>query len=262
VRTEESKVAAVVAGRAKNTGDARLLWGALGLDIQDLAAGLHDIRIRRAATAATSSEENESRSMDAHTAVARSMADDGHSITRIAAELGLAEDEVARIVSGEQDHVGADTVTKEPTPVVTAPTTPTDTDGPPKSQDVSILQVDELLAWADAHADQTVKDRATQARTLLHELAQRRTTDAREQELSAAIADLETRLTAARAELGTLRPAATKPGRRSPDYDPKAVRAWAKDNGFDVAPQGLVPRHVVDAWRQANAGPALLAVAG
>jgi len=36
------------------------------------------------------------------------------------------------------------------------------------------------------------------------------------------------------------------------DYDAKAVRAWAADNGHEVAPVGLIPKAVLQAYNEAT----------
>jgi len=38
------------------------------------------------------------------------------------------------------------------------------------------------------------------------------------------------------------------------DYDPAAVRTWARENGIEVPDKGRVPEMVVTRWRQATAG--------
>ncbi|MCP9988269.1 Lsr2 family protein [Streptomyces sudanensis] len=30
------------------------------------------------------------------------------------------------------------------------------------------------------------------------------------------------------------------------------MRAWARDNGYDVPMRGRIPREILDAWEQAN----------
>lgn len=36
------------------------------------------------------------------------------------------------------------------------------------------------------------------------------------------------------------------------EYDTSAVRAWATENGFEVAPRGRIPSRVVEAYLQAH----------
>ena len=40
---------------------------------------------------------------------------------------------------------------------------------------------------------------------------------------------------------------------RSRDYDPKAVRAWAEEQGLDVSARGRVPAELVAKFQEANA---------
>lgn len=42
----------------------------------------------------------------------------------------------------------------------------------------------------------------------------------------------------------------------APKHDPKAIRAWAAANGHDVAPSGMLPRSIVEAYQAANGGAA------
>lgn len=41
-------------------------------------------------------------------------------------------------------------------------------------------------------------------------------------------------------------------GRRTPRRDLSAVRAWASENGFQVAERGRIPADVIEAYDQAN----------
>jgi hypothetical protein len=41
-------------------------------------------------------------------------------------------------------------------------------------------------------------------------------------------------------------------GRRSADVDAPKIRAWARENGFDVSDRGAIPTHVLKAHRDAH----------
>jgi hypothetical protein len=268
-----SAAAALVAGNATDHSDALQLWDALGITFEDIAAGREELRSRKAgAPAPTATEPKEIPQVDAYTAVARSMASDGHTTENIAKNLGLAEDEVARLVEGRQEHVGEATVTQEPTIVIHDSAAANDWsafDSPAGAVTGGdrVTRVNQLLSWADQHTDAAVRASSEQARTLLQELARRRQIDARVGELTALMVEMEQRMTQARTELDMLLPAPApekKPkttSSRTPDYDPKTVRAWALENGYEVAPKGLVARSIVDAWRKATTGTPVLRVA-
>jgi hypothetical protein len=40
--------------------------------------------------------------------------------------------------------------------------------------------------------------------------------------------------------------------RRTGREELRAIRAWAKDNRYDISDRGRIPRHVVDAYRKAH----------
>ncbi|MGN7139051.1 WhiB family transcriptional regulator [Streptomyces pseudogriseolus] len=115
------------------------------------------------------------------------------------------------------------------------------------------LPVDQLLEWGDAHTDPEVQDQAARARAALVGLRRRHAADA---ELTASTSEaeqLEKRLAELRAREAELTPAkkTTKKKAVQRDYEPAAVRAWAKENGVDCPASGRVPKKVVDAWRKA-----------
>lgn len=283
-----SATAALVAGNAADSTDARLLWDILGITAEDLAAGRTELHHRKQAgapaPATAEHQDQENPSVDAFTAVARSMATDGYTAADIATNLDLPESEVATLLTeddpAEQAPAAADL--QELPEDAQIPYTLVEDPGGQQTggapADDRLLKVNALLTWALAHQDQAVRTSAEQARTLLLELRDRRSTDAREQELRAAAAELQQRLEAVRAEvehglaqvhaeLETIgRAARPKPGRRRKtaaadakaiEHDPKTVRAWARENGYEVAPQGSVPRDIVEAWSQATTRPGL-----
>ena len=67
------------------------------------------------------------------------------------------------------------------------------------------------------------------------------------------VAELEAALAEAKAVLnGGKKSAAKKPG----SGVHAQARAWAVEQGWTVNPKGLVPQHVIDAWRQATSSAA------
>ena len=49
---------------------------------------------------------------------------------------------------------------------------------------------------------------------------------------------------------GTVRRAATRPGRKTSAVDTVAVRAWARENGYDIKDRGRVPAELVAKYRE------------
>jgi hypothetical protein len=112
------------------------------------------------------------------------------------------------------------------------------------------LPVGQLLKWADDHTDSTIRDQAARARAALTGLRRRH---ASEQELTAIGTEaeqLEKRLAELRVREAELAPPKKK-AKAQRDYDPAAVRGWARQAGVDCPERGRVPKTVLDAWREA-----------
>lgn len=54
----------------------------------------------------------------------------------------------------------------------------------------------------------------------------------------------------------TARPRATAKPRRTAGHDPAAVRAWATENGYNLAVRGRIPGEVITAYERATQGDA------
>lgn len=113
------------------------------------------------------------------------------------------------------------------------------------------LPVGQLLAWADSHNDQNIRDQAGRARAALAGLRTRYDRDRELTTITAQTAELKKRLAALEQRAAELQP--SRPRRSSPSYDAAAVRAWAASQGIACPQKGRVPRAVVDQWRAANA---------
>lgn len=57
---------------------------------------------------------------------------------------------------------------------------------------------------------------------------------------------------AGRREYGTARKAARKTASKSSGKDTKAIRAWARENGYEVSERGRIPANVMAAYAEAN----------
>jgi hypothetical protein len=140
-----------------------------------------------------------------------------------------------------------------PVPDWVSDTAPTQT--PAKaSNGLGIPSVPRLLGWAEDHQDAAVRDSAARARQLLLDLHTRQATDNEITALTTEMSEIERRRQELAERLAALQPAPAKvtKAKKERDYDPKTVRQWAADNGVEVSRIGVVPRSVIDAWRQAT----------
>jgi hypothetical protein len=137
-------------------------------------------------------------------------------------------------------------MTTQPTPA--APPSPT--------THTCVQSVDALLAGASRSSRAKTRAAGEKLRAALDDLKglveaeveetrARQRQEAEEAQARADIARLEEQLADARAKVG-------KPPRPVRDYDPKVVRAWARENGVEVAAIGLIKQSVVDQWRASS----------
>ncbi|MEV7217903.1 histone-like nucleoid-structuring protein Lsr2 [Kitasatospora cineracea] len=244
--TDQHAAALLCAGNATGPDDLRLLLDALGLAPDTTSPN-------SAARRPEPEETPMATTPTAYSAVAVSMRGDGRTAEETAAELRLPLDEVHRILMANPP-AGDLVATLTPTIDLTNPdrvTVPVEL-----IEHITADQVlNELLTWGQAHADTQVREHAAAVRTGIAALRKRRATD---DELHAAqhqIQHLEEQLQALRSRVAELQPTPAKNTtnkKHERDYDPKTVRAWATENGIAVAPAGVVPKTVVDAWRAAH----------
>lgn len=104
----------------------------------------------------------------------------------------------------------------------------------------------ELLADAEASGDPALTRTAEDIRDRLADLQTGLAEHAKNAELRNELAQLEARAAAIREQLGKPAP------EPKPDVDYRAIRTWAKANGFDVHPHGRVPGGVISAYRAAQ----------
>ncbi|GAA5070442.1 Lsr2 family DNA-binding protein [Streptomyces similanensis] len=112
--------------------------------------------------------------------------------------------------------------------------------------------VDELLVWAEGHADSETQDQGVRARIALAGLRKRFHADAELSALETEEERLQRRLDEVRARREEIAPAKARRRVVPLDYEPAVVRAWARLNGVPCAEFGRVPRDVVDRWRAAT----------
>ncbi|MFI6588350.1 hypothetical protein [Embleya sp. NPDC050493] len=134
----------------------------------------------------------------------------------------------------------------------------------PAEQPVDVLDVDALLTWAAEQPVATIRRLGERTAEGLARLAEHHdravavdvaTTRLIEAQLMLARAEAQLRA----AKAGTPAPAAEAPGVPQADPGParrreagRRARAWAVRNGVDCPDRGLVPKHVLAAYRRAH----------
>jgi hypothetical protein len=195
--------------------------------------------------------------LSAHEAMAVSMHNNGDTEQTIRQATGLSEKELRDLI--------ADHVLTLPRAAADAPTI----DVPVISR-VAVNDIQVLLNWAAAHPAASVRTRATRITTDLSELTERRDSEAAQRAAEEQVAQAKAALEKAQEQLRTVKAstrtttaAATAPtpiraGRgsgRTPE-ELAAIRTWARTHGHAVAPQGMVPKRVLEAYDAAHQAPA------
>lgn len=169
--------------------------------------------------------------MDSAATHAVAMYKAGDPIANITADTGLTEHQIAAAV------------TRSGTPFITEKTANT---AKPSASD-------SLIAWGMQHANTRMQRLAEQARTALADLQQAQRKEAvvtaAEERLAEARQQLADAEQALRTAKGSASPASSS--NRPDKAEAALVRAWARDNGHQVGTAGVVPRHLVDAYRAA-----------
>jgi hypothetical protein len=110
-----------------------------------------------------------------------------------------------------------------------------------------VRSISDLLDWAERHHDAALRKHATAARQALAVIQQRHAVDAELEKVLREAAQLRERLAELDARAKELKQPAAKAKR---DYDPATVRAWAQQAGVKCPAFGVVPKAVVQAWRE------------
>ncbi|MER5641881.1 hypothetical protein ABT095_33710 [Kitasatospora sp. NPDC002227] len=248
---DQRATALVCAGNAADAADLRLLLDVLGI-VPGAAPNTpnRSIRSNAAARRPEPKEVPMATSPSAYTAVALSMHGDGHDAQEIADVLGIPLGDVQQLLGADQ---AASTTPSDDLTVLDTATLVT-----PAVENVTSDQVlNELLAWAATHQDKAIREHGTSVRASIAALRGRHERDDELRAAQVQIDRLEEQLQALRGRVAELQPEQNTTSRKKQrDYDPKVVRAWAAANDVEVAPAGVVPGHVVDAWRKATTAPA------
>lgn len=138
--------------------------------------------------------------------------------------------------------------------------TVTVTDITPQKQPETVpTSVDELLAWGAAHQSSRIQTLAGKARGALADLRQAAERETKVADAEARIKRLKAQLANAEQDLRAAKtPAKTPAGKQASTGDKPAreelaaIRAWARENGYQVGTAGVVKREIVDAYRAAK----------
>jgi hypothetical protein len=251
---QSSAASVVVAHHARDTDDLAGLLSALGLPSSedDLARLLPYL-------ASPDTPTGDSMTVNAFTATAASMLRNGDSPEHVRSTLGLSESELAEAVH----HAALPAPTTVPDPDDTSTTQATPGDGTAGTD-----ETEALLSWAENHPAASIRKRAARIRGDLTELAERRATDAAQQEAEERVAKAKAELEAAQAQLRTLRTSgrtttqvqhatpltaarAAQTGKRSKE-ELAAIRTWARANNYQVGDRGTPAKAVLDAYDAAH----------
>ncbi|NJP53545.1 hypothetical protein HCJ93_26640 [Streptomyces sp. SBST2-5] len=272
---QNAAAALVVAHHARDKDDLADLLGALGLPCNedDLVTLLPHFTTP---DTPTTGETMPAETVNAFTATAVSMLNNGDSPEHVRSTLGLSEDELAdalqhaKIAEAAQNAglpaTDADTEDNTGTPetAAAAPDSTMDADG-----------IEALLAWAESHPAASIRNRAARVRSDLTELTERRATDAAQREAEQRVAKAKAELEAAQAQLRAVK-AGGRPATAAQDVTPlapapapagqtgkrskeelAAIRTWARANGYQVADKGNPAKAVLDAYDAAHRTNAL-----
>lgn len=189
--------------------------------------------------------------LSAHEAMAISMHHHGDTEQAIRQATGLSPSELSDLLT-HHAHGRARAAT-EPAPGL-----------PPAGRG----EIQELLNWAATHPTAAVRARADRITADLAELTDRRESEAAQREAEEKVAKAKAELEKAQEELRTVR--AGKAGPRTAVTTPTrsglgsgrtreelaAIRAWARETGYQVADAGVVRKAILEAYDAAHPAPA------
>ncbi|MGA4803479.1 Lsr2 family DNA-binding protein [Streptomyces lavendulocolor] len=248
--------ARVTARSSRDKDDLGLLLDVLGLptDTDTLTALLP--LIPETGDAPTMTNTPAAPALSAFEAMAISMHNNGDSEQAIREATGLSETELSDLIANHVlglPRAAADAPTID-VPVIALPVS-------------NALQ--ELIDWAAAHPTASVRSRAARITADLSELSERRNSEAAQREAEEKVAKAKAELEKAQEELRTVKAgtrtttaAAAAPtpirsglGSGRTREELAAVRAWARENGHQVADAGMVPKRILEAYDAAHRAP-------
>ncbi|MFD9057554.1 histone-like nucleoid-structuring protein Lsr2 [Streptomyces albidoflavus] len=253
---QRAAAARVTARSSRDKDDLGLLLDVLGLptDADTLTALLP--LLPETGDAPTMTNTPAAPAPSAFEAMAISMHNNGDSEQAILEATGLSGTELSNLIANQilgRPREAADAPAID-VPVVALPLS-------------NALQ--ELIGWAAAHPTASVRTRAARITADLSELSERRDSEAAQREAEQKVAKAKAELEKAQDELRTVKAgtrttttAATTPtpiraslGSGRAREELAAVRAWARENGHQVADTGMVPKRVLQAYDAAHRAP-------
>lgn len=246
--------ARVTARSSRDKDDRGLLLDVLGLptDPHTLTALLP--LIPETGDAPTMTTTLAAPALSAHVAMAISMHNNGDSEQAIREATGLSEKELSDLIA---DQVLGLPRTVADSPAIVVPVIPLDVSN----------EVQKLIDWAAAHPAASVRSRAARITTDLSELSERRDSEAAQHEAEEKVAKAKAELERAQEALRTVKasarttaaavpaPIRTGMGSGRTREELAAIRTWARENGHQVAGQGMVPKRVLEAFDAAQQAP-------
>ncbi|MFJ9634857.1 hypothetical protein ACIRU8_44925 [Streptomyces sp. NPDC101175] len=262
----------VVAHNAQDKEDLTDLLGALGLPCgaDDLTRLLPHLTTTHTPTTGAPMPVN------AFTATAVSMLNNGDSPEHVRETLGLSEAELADAL---QHATIAET--GQTSGQAAADADPEDAPGTAESAAAAVPdstsdsdQIEALLAWAENHPAATIRNRAARVRSDLTELTDRRSADTAQRAAEQRVANARAELEAAQAQLRQVKSgggsragtedqaisavsAVPAPNGKRSKEQLAAIRTWARANGHQVAGAGVIRKSVVEAYDAAHRTTAL-----
>ncbi|MDX3458800.1 hypothetical protein PV396_43955 [Streptomyces sp. ME02-8801-2C] len=265
----------VVAHQARDKDDLADLLGALGLPCSedDLVPLLPHLTTADTPT-------GDLMPVNAFTATAVSILNNGDSPEHVRDTLGLTEGELADAVQHAKIAEAVQSTGLPATDTDTKDSAGAPETGPVTAPDsaMDIDQTEALLVWAENHPAAAIRDRAARVRSDLTELTDRRTADAAQREAEERVAKAKAELEAAQAQLRQVKSggrtaiedqatsedqsttavaAAPAPNGKRSKEQLAAIRTWARANGHQVAAAGVIRKSVVDAYDTAHRTTAL-----
>ncbi|MFB7745400.1 histone-like nucleoid-structuring protein Lsr2 [Streptomyces sp. NPDC056132] len=237
--SQSTAASLVVAHQARDKDDLADLLAALGLPCtdDDLITLLPHLTI-------PDHETGVPMPVNAFTATAASMLNNGDSPAHVRDTLGLSESELAEALQ----HTAA----------------PGQKAAPASNSLVGSDGIESLLSWAASHPAATIRNKAARIRSDLGELTARRESDDAQRKAEERVAKLKAELERAQATLRTVKaggrptapteaPAPTRTHRKRSKKELAAIRTWARDHGHQVANLGLPAKEILDAYDAAHA---------
>jgi hypothetical protein len=254
---EQQLVAAArtTACHARDKDDLALLLDVLALPRDDDTLDTLTPLLPENGDAPTMTNTPAAPALSAYEAMAISMHNNGDSPQAIGEATGLSTTELSDLIASQA--LGLPRATTN-SPALDAPVVPL-----PLS-----TEIQELLAWAAAHPTAGIRSRGARITADLTELSERRDAEAAQREAEERVAQLKADLERAQADLRTVKAGtrttalATAPtpirksmGSGRTRQELAAIRAWARENGHQVADAGMVRTVVLEAYDAAHQAP-------